>query len=130
MNNSKTTIEVDALEWWDNKLNYVQCLQLINKYFPDEVGQINTNQIATIYTAEHHTAPTVEENNQSPKKIDDYIGDNKLLKDALEEMSKVVEMYLQNVEKHRDFKMSKGSTITHYFETALIKAKSTFEQTK
>lgn len=65
----ETTIEVDALEWWGNKLNYVECLQLINKYFQNNVGYLNESQIATIYTAEHPTAHTVEKKEDNSSEL-------------------------------------------------------------
>ena len=43
------------------------------------------------------------------------------LAEALDEMNKVVGMYLNNTEKHPDFMMTKDSTITQYFREAIKK---------
>ena len=48
--------------------------------------------------------------------------ENKELKEVLGLMQKVAEMYITNTEKHPDSKMTKESTITHYFKEANLKA--------
>lgn len=56
--------------------------------------------------------------------------ENKELKEVLGLMQKVAEMYITNTEKHSDSKMTKESTITHYFKEANLKAKALLNRDK
>ena len=50
------------------------------------------------------------------------------LLEIFREFLKVSEMYIDNVNNYPDFKMGKGSTITHYFNTVIEKANNYLKQ--
>ena len=50
------------------------------------------------------------------------------LLEIFREFLKVSEMYTDNVNNYPDFKMGKGSTITHYFNTVIEKANNYLKQ--
>lgn len=63
MNKEQTTIEVDALEWWEG-LTQLEKERTAN-YHHISVSGLTIDLAVKIYTAEHPTAPTVKEDSGS-----------------------------------------------------------------
>lgn len=152
MNKDKTTIEREALEWWE-KLHPVTAITHLAKYFPDATNCTKFNQIVSIYKAEHPTAPTVKEDSSSEdtfeaklRKQYDNVGydstdhplhlymaggsyakilleaDNNALREALENM---FGMFNNPV-----VRLKMGHTFTDFHREAIESAREALEQTK
>ena len=156
MNTNNKTVREKAMYYWNQQISEFGQYTLTSTHYPDRHPlSLTGREIEKIYLSEHpkeQTKGVIEGMEDAAKKylqqIDHETGgmwtedDNEIAKhfvlfanthympllEIFREFLKVSEMYIDNVNNYPDFKMGKGSTITHYFNTVIEKANNYLKQ--